>query len=272
MKDGYRSLSPDADKIWLARHFTGMFLYEFANDDEFRADRETRQYNLSDPYYGTGHTVYDGAFIYHKMGTRELVRFDLGSETSVALEIPFATYHGESYLYSTKYNYFDFAVDENGLWVIYSAGNEHSSLIVSKLIPHSMQIENTWSVSVQHRNYGNGFITCGVLYLVKDTTTKNTVIDFAYNLYMNDQLSNVLLSFTNPFQMNNMVSYNPRDKNLYSFDKGNNLKYPLVIDDTHDNNQANVDDMHDNEQANVAELGTHYNVIVLCALMVTHIM
>ena len=229
MKDTYRKTSPDAYKFWFTRHFTGKSLYEYVNQDEFRANRETKVYDLDDLYFGTGHTIYDGAFIYHKSGTRDLIKFDLHKEAVVgSVEIPDAAYQGKNYVYSTEYNYFDLASDENGLWVIYSADNEDMSLLVSKINPYSMEIEKTWNITVAHQTYGNGFITCGVLYLIKNTHAKTTLIDFAYDLYTKQQLTSVRLQFTNPFQMNNMISYNPLEGRIYSWDKGNQLTYPLL--------------------------------------------
>jgi len=74
-------------------------------------------YDLVDLYFGTGHTVYDGTFFYHKTGTRNIIKYDLERETVVAtLEIPNAAYQGKNYVHSTEYNYFDLASDENGLW------------------------------------------------------------------------------------------------------------------------------------------------------------
>ena len=69
----------------------------------------------------------------------------------------------------------------------------------------------------------------GVLYLVKDTQTKNTIIDYAYDLYKKELLNMKFLKFTNPFQMNNMLSYYPTDKKIFGWDRGNQLTYPLLM-------------------------------------------
>ena len=72
-------------------------------------------------------------------------------------------------------------------------------------------------------------MTCGVLYLIRNTHAKSTLIDFAYDLYTKERLTNIRLQFTNPFQMNNMISYNPLEGRIYSWDKGNQLTYPLLL-------------------------------------------
>ena len=120
-------------------------------------------------------------------------------------------------------------MDENGLWVIYGDENSLANLLVTKLNPADLSMEKTWNLTVEHQNYGNGFISCGILYLVKDTQTKNTVIDYAYDLYKKELLNMKPLKFTNPFQMNNMLSYYPTDKKVFGWDRGNQLTYPLLM-------------------------------------------
>ena len=140
-----------------------------------------------------------------------------------------AAFNGKDYVYSTEYNYFDLAVDENGLWVIYAAEAEPHSLLVSKLDPTRLEVEKTWNISVTHQQFGNGFIVCGVLYLVQDATQPTTNISFAYDLYAKQVV--VLpgpIKLLNPFQMNIMIAYNPTDKKIYSWDNGNQLVYPIL--------------------------------------------
>ncbi len=220
-------------KYWFTRHFTGKLLYEYRNLEDFRQDRMGKTYELKELYFGTGHVVYQGSFYYHRTGFNEIVRYDLRKEATKAKNsMPHAAYHGKAYVYSTQYNYFDLAVDENGLWAIYGEEGKPGVLLVSKLDPNKLEIEKTWNITVDHQLYGNGFVTCGVLYLVKNTRVKNTVIDFAYDLYTKERLTfdnSMGLQFTNPFQMNNMVSYNPQEKKIYGWDRGNQLTYPLLM-------------------------------------------
>jgi len=90
-----------------------------------------------------------------------------------------------------------------------------------------MTVEKSWTVPVEHRRFGNGFIVCGILYLVRDTRTKTTGV-YAYDIYSRRPINASGIVFTNPFEMNNMVAYNPAEKRLYGWDKGNQLVYRLV--------------------------------------------
>lgn len=219
-----------ADKFWMTKHFTGKLLYSYANLDKFKQDDPETIYELKELYFGTGHVIYDSSFIYHRAGFSELVRYDLVRNITLAkVYIPRAVYQGKDYVYYTEYNFFDLSVDENGLWAVYAAEAEPNSLLVSKLNTDDLRIEKTWNISVKHHDYGNGFVSCGMLYLLKDTTSKETTIDFAYDLYTKQILPSIHLKFNNPFQMNNMVSYNPVERKIYSWDKGNLLTYPLLL-------------------------------------------
>lgn len=227
MRDAKRD-SELRDKYWMTKHFSGKQLYRYSSLETFKSDSPEMTYELKELYFGTGHVVYDSSFIYHRSGFSEIVRFDLvRNETAAKVYIPRAVYQGNDYVFYTEYNFFDLSVDENGLWVVYAVEAEPDSLFVSKLNFGDLAIEKTWNISVTHNQLGNGFVICGVLYLVRNTKVVETTIDLAYDLYTKQFLPSVRLRFNNPFQMNNMVSYNPTDKKIYSWDKGNQLTYPL---------------------------------------------
>ena len=221
---------PDkSDHIWLTRHHTGKILTEYKSLEELERDNFLTIYDLNEPYFGTGHVIYDGSLFYHRSTQSELIKYDLKQRRVIARAyIPEASYQDNNFLYSTEYSHFDLAADENGLWVIFAMDSQPTVTFVSKLNPLNLSIEKTWDVPAMHREYGNGFIACGVLYLVRDTRSKNTVIDFAYDLYAGEKLS-VRLMLTNPFQMNNMISYNANEQKIYGWDKGNLLTYPILI-------------------------------------------
>lgn len=63
-------------------------------------------------------------------------------------------------------NYFDLAVDENALWVLFHYEDEEY-LSVAKLDIHNLTIYDTWNLTlINHTEVANGFVVCGVLYLV----------------------------------------------------------------------------------------------------------
>lgn len=72
------------------------------------------------------------------------------------------------------------------------------------------------------------FIICGVLYAVDSATTPKTQIRFALDLYT-EKLLVKELDFTNPFNGTTTIGYNFDNKELYTWDLGNQLTYPVRI-------------------------------------------
>jgi hypothetical protein len=72
------------------------------------------------------------------------------------------------------------------------------------------------------------FIICGVLYAVDSATQQKTQIRFALDLY-NQKLLEKELEFTNPFNATTTIGYNFNLKELYTWNLGNQLSYPVRI-------------------------------------------
>lgn len=68
---------------------------------------------------------------------------------------------------------------------------------------------------------------CGILYAV-DSTIGTTKIRFGLDLYTG-KLTDIDTPFTNPFNGTTTVGYNHNTKELYSWDLGNQLTYPVRI-------------------------------------------
>ena len=140
-----------------------------------------------------------------------------------------------SFIRSKSQSYFDFSVDEMGLWVIYGISESNNNTAVAKLNSYSLEIEYVWNISLNNHRAGEMFIACGVLYAVDSVLERNTKIRyscsnqmirvgiievltaiiamerFALDLYKN-KLLDVELPFTNPFRRTTSVGYNSRTK------------------------------------------------------------
>ena len=140
---------------------------------------------------------------------------------------------GNDYLYSTGRSYVDLAADETGLWVIHSAAGDSEHILISRLDTHAMSVVSTWSIGARHADYGNGFVVCGVLYLVRDVRARHGApLDFAYDLYERqhvDSTGDGHATFNSPYQLTTALAYNARDQRLYTWDNGNQLTYPLRL-------------------------------------------
>lgn len=83
-----------------------------------------------DKFTGNSHVIYNGSFYYQVQGKPVIMKYTLFPESRHALEVPQAAYNGTNFLYTTKYNYMDFNVDDNGLWVIYSIPDSNNTIVM----------------------------------------------------------------------------------------------------------------------------------------------
>lgn len=164
-------------------------------------------------------------------------------------------------LYTTKYNVIDFNADDNGLWLIHSSLNSNYT-IVTKINETTLEIQNRFNISVFHDKVKNNiagihnefmflplqlgemFIACGILYGVDSTTTRNTKIRLALDLY-EKKLLDVDINFSNPFNNTSTLGYNHLTKDLYSWSMGNQLTYPVKINalGTNETVQKSIDEI-----------------------------
>uniref|UniRef100_A0A915IPS8 Olfactomedin-like domain-containing protein n=1 Tax=Romanomermis culicivorax TaxID=13658 RepID=A0A915IPS8_ROMCU len=155
--------------------------------------------------------------------------FDLETNQTKELTIEGASFTGSSYLYADNpENYFDLEVDENGLWLIFKYKNvEHLS--VARLHPKTLQALRVWNLTqLNARTVGNAWITCGILYAIRSSRAQNTNMFVAYDLYRRKYAS-VDMPWTNPYGNANMVSYNPIDRKIYTYDNGHLMTIPLLL-------------------------------------------
>lgn len=101
------------------------------------------------------------------------------------------------------------------------------------------------------------FIVCGVLYAVDSVTERSTFIRLALDLYHNRLIPHIKLPFTNPFKRTTTIGYNHRMKELYTWDKGNQLAYPTRYHDMGYNITSSNEKLDDNFHS---QLNTGYDV------------
>ncbi|XP_014249344.1 uncharacterized protein LOC106666571 [Cimex lectularius] len=216
----------DDEKYWVTEEENNAFLFEFANKTQYRKNIAPKKYSLQYPFSGNSHVIYNGSFFYHYIGKQDIVKYTLATGQVRTLTLPLAKPFGENFLYRTQHNYVDFSVDDNGLWVIYGL-IETNNTAVLKIDPETLEIQYGYNISLQHQKAGETFIVCGVLYAVDSTTDRRTTIRFAFDLFKGGLLDDVNLEFTNPFRKTTMIGYDHKHKELYTWDKGNQLTYPI---------------------------------------------
>ena len=77
---------------------------------------------------------------------------------------------------------------------------------------------------------GNAFVACGVVYSIDSYSATATTINYAYDTTTKSG-TNPGIRFVNKFGYNSMVTYNPREKVLYAWDRNRQITYPLEFED-----------------------------------------
>lgn len=184
---------------------------------------------LPESVESTGATVYRGSLYYQRRLSRTLIRYDLHSENLAArLELPHAGFHGQHPYSWGGYTDIDLAVDERGLWAIYSTSKAKGAIVVSRLNPENLEVMQSWETNIRKNTVANAFMLCGRLYTVSSYSLPNTTINYMFDTDTSESKP-IAIPFHNRYHYNSMVDYNPTNKKLYAWDNHHMVTYDIQL-------------------------------------------
>uniref|UniRef100_A0A183BWV4 Olfactomedin-like domain-containing protein n=1 Tax=Globodera pallida TaxID=36090 RepID=A0A183BWV4_GLOPA len=245
MRDAYPRSTADLHKRWLAVHFEGDSLAEFASEAELRRGRPSLNHALPHPFRGSNSVFFNGSFYFHRAGTPMLAKFELNSLRYDEVQIAEGIAHKyDDYLFNASKSYMDIAVDENSLWVhrirplarltlafgqVMFRFEDVPHLSVAKMDINNLSVYNTWNLTmINHTDVSNGFVLCGVLYLVRSSNDLKTDISVAFDFYR-ERYRQPNIRWLNLYGNANQIAYNPYDRRIYVYDNGFLLTLPARI-------------------------------------------
>ncbi|XP_028411438.1 noelin-like [Dendronephthya gigantea] len=231
MKDPLGSLSEE--KNWYINGYKDNTVQEFENLALFKAGTVAKTYNLPYGFDGTGSVVYGRYLYYNRQQTGHIVQYDMVTETVIKEATIDENINPRQYLYEWGgYSGMDMSIDENGLWVLYGLPAYSGRLCATHLNHSTLTVVNTFcDISTEPMTrMGNAFVICGIVYSIDSYSDSQTTINHAYDTTTKTATS-LAIPFLNKFGYNSMVTYNPREKVLYSWDYGRQITYPLEFED-----------------------------------------
>ncbi|XP_078493675.1 uncharacterized protein LOC100186722 [Ciona intestinalis] len=206
-------------------------LYEYPSITDFGHHQNEYIHLLPHPMESNGAVVYNGSLYYQRRNSRKIVRYDMAAREVVKQRpIKQAGFHGTfAYLWG-GFTDIDLAVDETGLWVIYSTLKSHGNIMVGKINPVTLRmVRPVIRTNIQKRGVANAFIICQVLYTVNSYSDTNAYISYSYDL--NRRIKQRLkIPFKNLYKKNVMIDYNPRNRYIYAWDDGYQVAYKSTVD------------------------------------------
>ncbi|XP_040426167.1 gliomedin isoform X1 [Cygnus olor] len=209
------------ERIWLTMHFSGNSIKEYENSNALLND-SYRIINITGFFYGCGHAVQNNHLYYQKGGTNVILKLGLDKASLGTLLIENALYHGRNYLFANSKTYFNMAVDEKGLWIIYASSTDEN-IIVAHIDEETFSVIRHINTTYPKSKAGNAFIACGVMYV---TDTKDMTVSFAFDLLKEKQIG-ISFELRSSQSVLAMLSYSLRDKNLYTWENGSLMVYPV---------------------------------------------
>lgn len=223
----------DSPKVYFFIGSRGNTFWEFANIRAFVEDSTKpapRKLILTQSWQGTGQVIYKGFLFFHNQGTpNEIIKYNLQKRTvEDRMLLPGGAGRALVYQHSPS-TYIDLAVDEHGLWAIHSGPGIQGHLVITKIEPGTLGVEHSWDTPCRSQDAEASFLLCGVLYVVYSSGGHgphriNCVYDPLGTINEEDLPK---LFFPRRPRSHSMIHYNPRDKQLYAWNDGNQIIYKV---------------------------------------------
>lgn len=178
---------------------------------------------------GSGIAVYNNYMYVNMYNTRNIGKINLNNNrVELSQSLPDAAYNNRFSYANVGWQDIDLAVDENGLWVIYSTEASTGNMVISKLNDTTLTVINTWYTRQYKPSVSNAFIVCGVLYATRTLNTRTEEIFYYYdtNTGREGRLDIVMMKMQERVQS---INYHPIDQKLFVYNDGYLLNYDLIF-------------------------------------------
>nr|XP_039272608.1 adhesion G protein-coupled receptor L2-like [Styela clava] len=212
-----------------AQHGETKAVYGFSTLKSFVMGHPSSIYRLPVAAAGTSLVAYKGYLYYIKNRTRDLTKYSLENRRKIAEKsIDDALYNHEiDYSGLMGSSDIDLAIDEKGLWAIYTTDHSEGNLVISFIDADDLTILSTWITDIPKKEVLNAFMVCGNLHVINNKTRR------MYKKYDTGSGKTVEIptdiNITLPWQETTSVNYNPRDNTLYVWSTSQAIIFTLDL-------------------------------------------
>ncbi|XP_078389235.1 olfactomedin-4-like [Cetorhinus maximus] len=230
--------SSEKDVYWVtpletdARTFYSFRLY-YSQDDLLLYKNPTTKTVPSSSYntywgQGSGMVLYNNSLYYNCFNSRDMCRFNLDTNSVQRQTITGAAYNNRFSYTGVAYQDMDFAVDENGLWVIYSPEANVGYAAIGKINVTSFTVERTWVTRLFKPGATNAFMICGVMYAIRPIDLRSEEIFYTFDTRTGKE-GRISIKMGKVMEKLQSVNYNPSDHKLYVYNDGYQLAYNVIF-------------------------------------------
>nr|XP_014348508.1 PREDICTED: olfactomedin-4-like [Latimeria chalumnae] len=195
--------------------------------DKRLTKRKSNTWDYTHSGQGGGMVMYQNNLFYNGYSTSDVCRFSMDTEQVKCKPLPNATYNNRFSYAGTPWQDLDFAVDENGLWVIYSTEENQGVLVLSKLNPTSLAVEKTWVTTQYKPVVTNAFMKCSVLYATRSVDTHKEEVFYRFDTQTGQGREVRGIQLEKMRETVQSLSYNPADQKLYMYNDGYLVTYDV---------------------------------------------
>ncbi|KAF7670208.1 hypothetical protein LDENG_00043480 [Lucifuga dentata] len=225
---------PDRESMYWYSGYTSASIVDvrfYTNYKNLILRNHFQHHNLHSSWIGSGNNfiIRDNTLYYQINSPFGLAKLNFTTMKYESRVIPKAS---NKFSYTNSPNqFFDFAADENGLWVTYATEDSSGRLVIGKIDEPSFGLEEEWVTSVYKPGVHNAFMVCGVLYAIRTIDIQTEEIFYKFDT-KTKQESYISIPFER-FQENYVnLDYNPTDQKLYMYNNGYYVNYHLWFNHT----------------------------------------
>lgn len=177
---------------------------------------------------GSGMVLYNNSLYYNCYTSRDMCRYNVDTNVFERQTLAGAVFNNRFSYQGVKYQDMDFAVDESGMWVIYSTEENAGNIVISKLNMTSFTVERTWITKQFKPGVSSAFMICGVLYAIRPVNTRLEEIFFTFDTRTSEE-GRISIKMNKMLELLQSVNYNPSDHKLYVYNDGYEVTYNAIF-------------------------------------------